>query len=163
MSLLLTALAATVGGITAQRLSVPGGPIFGAMVGAAAVTLLRDVETTVPGPLKTAALIVIGMVIGAQITRSAMSSVAAVLLPAVLSALLIIAAGLAITLLLRMLGQAPPQDVLATSPGALSVVAGVAVERGAGAVEVAVFHLVRVVLVILSLPLVLSWFLRSPS
>jgi uncharacterized membrane protein AbrB (regulator of aidB expression) len=69
---------------------------------------------------------------------------------------LIILAGIAIAFLLRGLGLAPPGDVLATSPGALTVVSSVALDQGVGAVEVSVFHLVRVVLVIVSLPLVAS-------
>ena len=88
----------------------------------------------------------------ALVNRDSIAAIKAVLLPAVLSGILIIVAGIAIAYLLRVMGIAPPDDILATSPGALSSVSAVAVERGVGPVEVAVFHLVRLILVILSLP-----------
>jgi uncharacterized membrane protein AbrB (regulator of aidB expression) len=74
--------------------------------------------------------------------------------PAVISGVLIIGAGLGIAFLLRVLHMAPDGDVLATSPGALNVLSSLAVERGYNAVHVAYFHLVRIVMVIVSLPLV---------
>ncbi|MGH3345252.1 MAG: AbrB family transcriptional regulator [Carbonactinosporaceae bacterium] len=156
---LVAALAAAAcAGLLAQHWNVPGGAILGAMVGAAAVTLWRNVEVQVPAAAQTAALIIIGAALGMQLTRPAMLGVLSALGPALLSAVIIIACGVGITLLLRALGIAPAEDLLATSPGALSVIGGIAVERGNGAAEVATFHLVRIVLVVLSLPLLLGLF-----
>jgi membrane AbrB-like protein len=150
---LLAALAvARVCGLVAQRLDLPGGLILGAMVGAAAVTLTTGASITLPAPLEDAAFIIIGAAIGVQLTRQVVARLATVAVPAVMSGVLIIVAGLAIAYLLRALGMSPPGDVLATSPGALSVMSALAVERDTGAAEVAVFHLVRIVMVILSLP-----------
>lgn len=151
---LIAALAgATACALLADRLQVPGGLILGAMVGAAAVTLSTGTAVTLPSPLRTAAFVVIGAAIGVRMTRDVVASLGPVLLPAALSAVLIIAAGLAIAWLLRSVGIAPPADLLATSPGAFSVMTAMAVEQDTGAVEVALFHLVRIVMVILSLPL----------
>ena len=151
---LLSALtAAAVFGLAAQRLNIPGGLILGAMVGAALVTLATGVDIAMPPPLRDAAFIVIGAAIGVQLTRQAVSNLGPVLIPALLAALLIIIAGVAVTFLLRAAGMAPPGDVLATSPGALSVMSAVALEQKTGPAEVALFHLVRVVMVLLSLPL----------
>lgn len=144
---------ATACALLADRLQIPGGLILGAMVGAAAVTLSTGTTVTLPSPLRTAAFVVIGAAIGVRMTRGVVASLGPVLLPAALSAVLIICAGLAIAWLLRSLGVAPPADLLATSPGAFSVMTAMAVEQDTGAVEVALFHLVRIVLVILSLPL----------
>jgi len=149
-------LVAAVVGLAADRAGFPGGLIFGSMVGAAAVTLISGQRITIPTPLQDASFIVIGAAIGALITRDSLATLRGVLFPALLSAVLIIGAGIAIAFLLRSFGIAPAGDVLATSPGALSFVSSVALEQGVGAVEVSVFHLVRVVLVILSLPLVAS-------
>jgi uncharacterized protein len=154
----LVLAAATAGGLLARSLNVPGGLVVGAMVGAGVVSLLSgEVEVIVPDPVQAAALIVIGAVIGSQLTPSVVASLPRILVPAVLSALIIIACGVVIAHLLGALGLAPPGVLLATSPGALSVLSGLAVERGTGPVEVAVFHTVRVVLVILTMPLLLSF------
>ena len=63
-------------------------------------------------------------------------------------------AAIAIALALRWFGLAPADDVLATSPGALSAVIAVAVDRGSAPAEVALFHLVRLLMVLGTLPLV---------
>lgn len=160
---LLAALAAAaVCGLLAQRLNLPGGLILGAMVGAAIVTLASDTSIRIPGPLRDGAFIVIGAAIGVRLTREAITQLGPVLVPAVLSGALIIVAGLAIAYLLRAVGMSPPGDILATSPGALSVMSALAVEHGTGAVEVALFHLVRVVMVILSLPILVQLLPAAP-
>lgn len=152
----MTALAIGFGallGLLADRFHVPGGLILGSMVGAASVSLWLDAEVTISPVLNSAALLLIGSSIGVLVTRDMMSTLRPVLVGAVLAAVLIIAAGLAIGLLLRSLGLAPPGDILATSPGALTVMAAAALDHGRGAAEVAAFHLIRIILVIASLPL----------
>nr|BFE59254.1 hypothetical protein GCM10020063_037800 [Dactylosporangium thailandense] len=136
----------------AERLGVPGGLLLGSLLGAAMVALLRDSTMHVPGWLNTGAQLVIGGAIGLQVTRSSLASLGWAVLPAILSAVLIIGAGIGIAYLLRALHLAPPGDVLATSPGALSVVSTIALQRGEGP-HVALFHLLRVVLVIVTLPM----------
>lgn len=154
LSQLLAALiGATACALAADRLQVPGGLILGAMVGAAAVTLTTGTTVDLPSPLRTAAFIVIGAAIGVRMTRDVVAALGPVVVPAVLSGALIIVAGLAIAWLLRTVGIAPPGALLATSPGAFSVMTAMAVEQDTGAVEVALFHLVRIVMVIVSLPL----------
>lgn len=162
MRLLLVLGAAGVCGLAAERVNMPGGLIFGAMVGAAAVTLWRGGGVELPHWLEQASFVIIGTAIGTLVTRQSLASMRSVLAPAVVAAVLIILAGIAIAYLLRVLGMAPPDDILATSPGALSAVSALAVERGVGPVEVSLFHLVRVVLVILSLPAV-GLLLDSPG
>lgn len=164
MSLVLLLAAATAVGVAFDRFSVPGGLIVGAMLGAAAVTLLRGgPEVDIPAPLLTASYLLLGAGIGATVTRGVVVSLRAALLPAVLSAVLIILAGVAIAALLGVLGIAPPGAVLATSPGALSAISAAAAERGTGAAEVALFHTVRVVLVLLTLPALLTFVPTTPD
>jgi membrane AbrB-like protein len=145
--------AAALGAFVADRLGIPGGLMLGSLVGAAAVTLGRDISIHIPDFLNQGAQVLIGTAIGVQITRSSLGSLGWSLLPALLSAVLIIGAGVAIAYLLRALHIAPPGDLLATSPGALSVVSSLALERGMDAAHIAMFHLVRVVLVLATLPL----------
>lgn len=155
--ILLALAAATVLGLGARAINVPGGLIVGAMVGAGVVSVLSGPqEIRIPQPVQSGALIVIGTVVGVQLTPSVLRSLPRIMVPAVLSALLIIVCGVLIAYGLRLTGMAPPGDLLATSPGAFSVISALAIERGTGPVEVAVFHTVRVVLVILTMPIVLS-------
>lgn len=146
--------AALVGALLLRLGSVQGGFVVGAMLGAAAYTLVVGGGPYEPAPvLQDAAFVVLGAVIGTGVTRAALGDLRRFVVPALLAAALIIVAGIGIALLLRAWGMAPPGDVLATSPGALSAVIAVAVERGEGATEVALFHTVRIVLVLTSIPL----------
>lgn len=149
--------AALVGALLLRLGSVQGGFVIGAMLGAAAYTLATGGGPYEPSPvLQDAAFVVLGAVIGAGVTRSVVGDLRRFVVPALLAAALIIAAGIGIALLLRAWGMAPPGDVLATSPGALASVVAVAVERNEGATEVALFHTIRIVLVLTSLPLLVT-------
>ena len=162
LHLLWALAAATVCGLVAQRLNLPGGLILGAMVGSAAVTMLTGVTIDIPQPVRDGAFIILGASVGVTLTRQALVQLAPVLLPALLSGALLILAGLGVVSLLRMTGMSVPGDVLATSPGALSVMSALAIEEETGAAHVALFHLVRVVMVILTLPLLLPLLRSSP-
>jgi membrane AbrB-like protein len=155
LTVCLALLCAAAGGLTAQHLNVPGGLIMGALVGAAAVGLVANTGAELPRPFIGAAQIALGAGIGLQVTRKNVTELGAMVLPGILSGALIIGAGLGIAYLLRVLHIAPDGDVLATSPGALNVLSGIALEQGVGAVQVAFFHLIRIVMVILSLPLLI--------
>ncbi len=146
---------ATASGIALRLLGVPGGLALGAMVGGAAWTLASGQgPAEVPPLLQDGALVVLGAVIGAGVTRGVLRELQSLLVPAVVAAGLLIAASVAIALMLRALGAGPPEDVLATSPGALSAVLAIALDRGIAPTQVALFHTVRLLLVIATLPLV---------
>lgn len=153
--MLAALVAGAITGLLFDRLDVPGGLIIGSMLGAAAVTLYRgEGELTLPQPVVTVAFIVLGCAIGVSVTREVVAQLGQIAAGAVLSAVLFIVFGLVVAVALRWMGLGPDGVVLATSPGALSVMAAAGAEQGVGA-QVAVFHTVRVVLVILSLPLLI--------
>ncbi|WP_246064050.1 AbrB family transcriptional regulator [Blastococcus colisei] len=145
-------------GMLAGAAGIPGGLIFGSVVGAAAAGLVTGWEITVPPWLANLVLICVGAQIGMRVTRDTVQLLGGQLLPATAAALVLIAGGLGITWILRRTGRSPRGDVLATSPGALEVLIAIAVERNYGAGQVAVFHLVRILLVVASVPLLLYLF-----
>ena len=154
MKLVLVVIAGALVGAMAQHFELPGGLMVGAMVGAAAVNLGLSADLKLPRAIDDGALVIIGVSIGLLITTDTLRSLQKYFVPALLAGVLIIVAGIGITMLLRAIGMAPPGDVLATSPGALANLAAVAAREKAGAVEVAMFHTIRLVMVILSIPLV---------
>ncbi len=142
-------------GLLFDRAKVPGGLIIGAMIGSAAVSLYRQGPAQpLPRPLIMTAFLLLGCAIGATVTRDVMAEFRQIAVGAVLSAIVFIVFGLLLAVGLREAGLAPDGVILATSPGALSVMAAAGTEIGVGA-QVAVFHTVRVILVILSLPLLI--------
>lgn len=125
------------------------------------MTIGANLEAELPRPLQDASFIVVGAAIGVLVTRDTLGVVRSSIVPALLAAVLIIAAGLAVAFLLRRLGMAPPNDVLATSPGGITAISAIAAEEREGAVEVSIFHLVRVVLVLISIPALIQFLARS--
>ena len=155
-SLGIGAAGAGLGVALATLAGLPGVLIFGASMGAAAASLAIPRSLSIPRWFRLAIPIGIGWVIGGLFTSDTLAVLQSALLPGILAATILIGAGIAVAYLLRALGHAPPGDVLATSPGALESLSMAAVERGEGALHVAMFHTVRVLLVILSLPLLLA-------
>ncbi|MGI9659368.1 MAG: AbrB family transcriptional regulator [Gaiellaceae bacterium] len=162
MDVVVALAAAVIGGLVLKQLNVPGGLIIGAMLGAAIVTAGANLDADLPAPVEGAAFIGVGAAIGVLVTRDTLGAARSALVPGLIAAVLIIAAGLAIAFLLRSVGMAPPSEFLATSPGGISAIAAIAAEQKTGAVEVAVFHLIRVVLVLVSIPALIH-FLARPS
>src|SRR5689334_8996289 len=101
MRLVLVLLVAVVLGEAFEALKVPGGIFVGAMVGAGAVNLLvgSDVGSHLPRWLDDGGLIVVGAAIGLKVDRAQLGAFRSMLAPALLSAVLIIGAGLAISYL----------------------------------------------------------------
>lgn len=155
LDLILATVIALAVALAFNRAGVPAGLVVGGMVGAAVVPVVKNREIPLPDGLVTGVQVIIGIVVGSSVTPESLRSMGSLLLPAVLSAVLIIAAGLVIARGLHALGVMPPWAVLATCPGALEALVLVAIERDDGAVEVALFHIVRVVLVLLSVPVLL--------
>lgn len=154
--LLGAAAGATAGGLLLAQTGVGGTLVLGATVGAALVTLASARPRPVPDWLLISVSVGVGWLVGALVTPETVAAMGTAVVPAVLAAALLMTAGIGVSLLLRVIGRAPPGDVLATSPGAMEALAAAAVERGTGPLEVALFHTVRVLTVILSLPLLLA-------
>jgi uncharacterized membrane protein AbrB (regulator of aidB expression) len=72
-----------------------------------------------------------------------------------MSATILILVGVALGLTLQALSYSSGLAALATSPGAISVLAGVAVSAGEDAVAVMLFHIVRIILVVLLIPAII--------
>lgn len=163
MDVVLALGAALVGGLLFHQLGIPGGLIVGAMLGSAIVTAGANLSPDMPAPLEGAAFIGVGAAIGVLVTRDTLGAARSAIVPGLIAAVLIIAAGLAIAFLLRSIGMAPPSEVLATSPGGISAISAIAAEQRTGAVEVAVFHLIRVILVLMTIPALIHFLTRSSS
>lgn len=155
MLLLMTLAAAIAGGLFAQWIKLPGGMIVGAMAATAAASLSLG-EVALPPAVRMVIFVGVGMMIGMLVTRETLRALPSTAVQALVSGVLLIGCGILVTLLLRFLHMAPEGDVLATSPGALSVLSAAAAEKGLDAPTVALFHVVRIVLILLTLPLLVK-------
>ena len=154
MDLTRTLLAAVVVGFVFDRLGVPAGALIGAMLGVAAVNL-SGAAAVGPGPtLRFVAFVVIGWELGSQVTQSTLEEVRAAAAPITVVVIgLLVAAGL-LGIVLHRAGLDPVTAFLASSPGGITQMAALSTELDGNGVVVSVVHLIRVLAVVLSAPIV---------
>lgn len=152
---LRTLAAAILGGLAAHLLHVPLAWMIGAMLGTAA--LAWRARVAVPAPARPAALIVLGLAFGQTFTAPVLAALAGAV-PAILAAgLLAIAAGVLVARLFRRLaGTDPRTSYLCAVPGGVIVMAVLAQGAGASVATVTLAQTVRVVVVVLLFPPLLS-------
>lgn len=153
--------AAVFGGAAGKWLSLPAGPLIGAMIGSGAVTLLV-VEPKLPdGLIRTFGQVGVGIIIARSITKDVLLGFVSLLGPLVLLTGGMIGGSLLLAVLLhRTAGFAPMTCMLAASPGGLSQIASIADEFGADPVIVSLIQTVRLLSIILVLPPLLPLLMR---
>ena len=154
--LMLAAAAALSGALALYYLGVPGSLVVGGTIGAGIVAVTRNHEVLVPPALRNAIQILVGVMVGTRVTPQVVSELPRYLLPAAATAILMVIGGVVLARLMHRWAGMPPWIVLATCPGALEALVSVAGERQEGAVEVSLFHLVRIIAVVLSIPVLVQ-------
>jgi uncharacterized protein len=154
MELTRTLLAALIGGFVFDRLKVPAGALIGAMVGVAAVNLSGSSTAGTGSVLRFVAFAIIGWELGSQVTRETLSAVRDAAGPIMIVVVGLLAAAAGLGWVLYRAGLDPLTSFLASSPGALSQMAALSADFGANAVVVTVVHLIRVLIVILTAPII---------
>ena len=134
--------------------------LLGAVVAVLAVKLLGHLEADTPRLFQLGAQIAIGVMVGNMMTGGTLLEIRA-MAPLMFgsTALLILAGALGAWFICRTAGLDAGSAILATSPGGLQAVVGMASDLGSNAPAVLAFHLVRLYTVLLLAPL-LSWLLH---
>ncbi|WP_253856044.1 AbrB family transcriptional regulator [Prauserella alba] len=156
----LLAGAAVVGSLF-EHLGIPAGMLLGSALGAGLVNqpvTPRMRPATFPRAMRQTGLIAIGFVSGVMLTVDSLVSTAAVALPVVAAYLALGILNLVfITLLMSRYRVDPATAVLTVTPGGLSEVSSLAVDKGAQLGVVLTVHAVRLfALVFLVLPILLT-------
>jgi uncharacterized membrane protein AbrB (regulator of aidB expression) len=149
MYVFLSFVIAQFAGFLGRRLGFAGLNILMPMIisGALSVFFLPVIPSV---PSRVLIFVIIGTTLGAA--PGPKSSIRSLGLPLVIASQMLVV-GVISALALRLLNLAPHGDMLATSPGALVAVAAVALETGFDAAAVVLYHVVRLILVILAIPL----------
>jgi uncharacterized protein len=133
----------------------PAGALIGAMAVIAGLKLYGVEVMEVPGAVRFLALLVIGWDLGTKFNKDLLSAVTNNLLPLVLVVAAFLVMGWVLAWTLWKLGLMDPVTaVLATSPGGLVQMGALTSEMQANAALVVGFHLLRIVTVLLSVPLI---------
>lgn len=154
---LLTLLAAVAGGFLFSLLHIPLAWMIGAMFGTAALSWLRPVK--VPPAARPAALILIGLAFGQTFSGPVLAALLGELPAIILAAFLSIAAGIAtVPIFTRMAGLDANTGFFSTIPGGIVVMAVLAQRAGAPIQTVTLAQTMRVLVVVLVMPPLLTAF-----
>lgn len=143
-------------------LRLPAASMLGPMLVSATATLAGWTGgATVPAALLTVVYALIGLDIGLRFTRDALATLRRILPLAAPLVLCVLLASAALgRLLARATGITPLEGYLATTPGGLSAVLATAVDSGGDATFVLAVQVLRLVLILVSAPLLATVLVR---
>jgi membrane AbrB-like protein len=153
----------TAGGLLFLWANLPGGLTSGAMIAVGAAALAGR-QLSVPPHITQAVLVVLGISLGAVVSRQLIQHVSAYPLTIGLLALSTFCATFGSSLYLqRVHGWDRTSAFLAGSPGALGQVTILAVERGADLPGIAVVQTMRIIILTAALPVILALTSVAPA
>ncbi len=136
-------------------LNFPAGALIGAMIAVAGLKLSGNTVSDIPGALRFGALILIGWDLGTKFNQQMVSTVTNNIVPLVLVVATFLVMGWVLAWVLWKLGLMDPATaILATSPGGLVQMGALTADMEANVALVVGFHLLRIVSVLLSVPLI---------
>jgi uncharacterized protein len=145
----------TIGGVLFLVTGLPGGLISGAML-AVGVAAMLGRPMAVPAHLTQAVLVMLGISLGSLMSRELLQHIGAYPLTIGFLALATFCTTFGSSYYLqRMHGWDSTSAFLAASPGALSQIALLAIEKGADMPAIAVVQTLRVIILTAALPLIL--------
>jgi membrane AbrB-like protein len=154
-NLLWTLAAAFAGGYVGVKLKIPAGALIGALVATVAIRFLGTKAREIPYIFSFLGQVFIGLIIGGGVTLELFNYLSKCWVPVVISMVAFIFIGLGFAFLIYRMGYLDfPTAYLGTSPGAMSAIVIVGVEYGANGAIVALFHFLRIILVLVTAPIV---------
>lgn len=155
MILVMSILLALSAAFLLHWMNFPAGALIGAMIVIAGLKLSGVNVQDMPGALRFAALVIIGWDLGSRFNRQLVEAVSGNVVPLVLVVAAFVLMGWFLAWMLWKLNLMDPATaVLATSPGGLVQMGALTTEMEANSALVVGFHLLRIVTVLLSVPLV---------
>src|SRR3979490_2465369 len=146
----------TAGGVLFLGATLPGGLISGAMI-AVGIAAIAGRPLTMPPILTQTVLVLLGISLGSLVSRQLLQHMGAYPLSIALLALATFCSTFGSSLYLqRVHGWDRTSAFLAGSPGALSQITMLAVERGADLPAIAVVQTMRVIILTAALPMILA-------
>ncbi len=166
LHLVVLLAAGAIGAWIAVRTGMPGGSFLGAMLVTAAISLSWAEPVMFPTLLRSIALVLVGVSVGAAVQREALVRLRRVLPVAMALVLVFIAAAVGVGHLVVAAGGgvvSPATLVLGVMPGGASGLAAVAIDVGADVAVMASMHSLRLLVVCGVLPAVLRWLSSRPG
>ena len=147
--------AGLVGGFVGDRLKVPSGALIGAMLAVIVLKLLLKSDWEIPKGYGFVIQVLVGVMVGASFHPSLLQTFYKIAIPVVISCIILVGVGLIMALVFTKLGMMDiGTSYLGTNPGAMTVLLVLANESNVNASVITIFHLFRVIFVVLTAPLI---------
>lgn len=157
IKLILTLIAALLGGLTALRLKIPAGAVIGSMFTVAIFNIITG-DAFLPQNVRVATQIVAGAFIGLGIKRRDLLGLKLILKPAIILALGMISLNLIIGYIMhKITGIDLITSLFACAPGGLVDMSLISQDMGADTSKVAILQLIRVMSVLMLMPAILKF------
>ncbi|HJD96079.1 AbrB family transcriptional regulator [Mailhella massiliensis] len=157
--ILMLVVCGTAMGCLFKYLNIPGGCMLGAVVGSMTVKLLGIADAQMPSLFYNAAQIAIGICVGSMISLDMLAGMKDQIPVMVLSTVILLLAGLGSAFVVRhMTDLDVTSSILATSPGGLNAVIGLA-DAAEHLPTIMAFQMMRLYVVILLVP-VFCWCMK---
>lgn len=157
LNLLFYVAVGLIGGLVGYKLKIPAGALVGAMVFVIVAKLLLKSEWQMPRYFGFTLQVLIGVMVGASFQPSLLSTFYKLIIPIMISCVVLVSTGILLSVIFYKLGLLDiGTSYLGTSPGAMTVLIVLAVDRQVNAAIITCFHLFRVIFVILTAPLILK-------
>jgi uncharacterized protein len=155
MTLVIILCAAALGGILFHLCGIPGGMIVGAIAGVMLVKCLGELPPMAfPRPLQGVVYILLGAMVGNMFDPAMFAAVRETWPALLASTVLVLAAGVGAAVIAALWGKLDPTSAyLATSPGGLNVVMGLAADMSPAAPVILAYQMVRLYAIIFTVPL----------
>lgn len=155
MTLCIILCAAAAGGVLFHVCGIPGGMIVGAIAGVILVKCLGDLPPVAfPRPLQCVVYILLGAMVGNMFDASMFAAVRDTWPALLASTVLVLAAGMGAAVIAVLWGKLDPTSAyLATSPGGLNVIMGLAADMSPSGPVILTYQMVRLYAIVFTVPL----------
>jgi len=153
----------SIGGLLFHWFKIPGGPMVGSMLSVILYNLLLTGghPVALPSALKLGAYILMGVVVGSMFHPEMLSRLRESWHMLFISSVILLAAGVFSAYLTYKTGTLSATSAfLATSPGGLNALTGLAAQMGEDAPIILLYQMTRMYTVVLTAPLIGRWLLR---
>lgn len=156
--LLILLACGVAGAALAALIKLPMWPITGAILGSATANLVLAADTSMPFELSFVAQALVGTAVGASVQAGFIKQIGRLIVPAVVVVLSLLVVAISTAVLLAYLGLIDPgESVLGMIPGGVGEMVAASSALGADSALVAGVHLIRLLLIVWTLPVVLRW------
>lgn len=154
----LLLLGAVAGAGAARALRVPMWSVTGSIAGAGTTQVWLDGSAVLPSWCGVAGQVLVGISLGSAVDPAVLRQFRAVAVPGSLTVVTLVAVGLAGGTAIAATGRLPVSEaVLGTVPGGVGEMVAAATALRVDSAVVAGMHVLRLLMVLLSLPLLLRW------